>query len=70
MAQPSPGESVDSVIRPWPERGPVRGALLLAILATVAAFWLVSRGAAILMLPYLGWVSFAAYLNFHVWAFN
>ena len=29
-----------------------------------------SPRAALLQVPYLLWVSFAAYLNFYVWAFN
>jgi benzodiazapine receptor len=45
-------------------------ALGVAILATVVAFWRVSRVAAILMLPYLAWVAFAAALNHAVWRMN
>lgn len=45
-------------------------ALLFAILATIVAFWRVSRGAAILMLPYLGWVGFALALNAALWWMN
>ncbi len=45
-------------------------ALFFAILATLVAYWRVSRGAAILLLPYLGWVGFAAGLNFAVWRMN
>lgn len=37
--------------------------LLAAIVATTAAFWPLSRPAAGLMLPYLGWVCFATVLN-------
>jgi len=37
--------------------------LWLAILATVAEFWRVNRSAALLLVPYLGWVSFASLLN-------
>ncbi len=33
------------------------------ILATLAEFWRVKRVAALLMVPYLGWVTFAAVLN-------
>jgi translocator protein len=39
------------------------GLLWLAILATIVAFWRVQPLAAALLLPYLAWVSFAAYLN-------
>jgi benzodiazapine receptor len=38
-------------------------ALWLSILATALAFWAVSRGAALMLLPYLAWVGFAAALN-------
>lgn len=44
--------------------------LWLAILATLIAFWRVSRVAGGLMVPYLGWVTFAAALNFAVWRLN
>jgi benzodiazapine receptor len=40
------------------------------ILATLLAFWRVSRVAAGLLLPYLLWVSFATALNFSVWRLN
>jgi tryptophan-rich sensory protein len=45
-------------------------ALWVAILATVVAFWRVSRAAAFLMLPYLAWVAFAAALNHAIWRLN
>ena len=45
-------------------------ALFFAILATLVAFWRVSRGAAILLVPYLGWVGFAAALNAAIWWMN
>jgi tryptophan-rich sensory protein len=41
-----------------------------AILATTVGFWRVSTGAGVLMLPYLGWVGFAAVLNFTLWRLN
>ena len=44
--------------------------LWLAILGTIRAFWRVSRGAAVLLLPYLGWVGFAAALNAAIWFLN
>ena len=44
--------------------------LWLSIAATVSAFWKCSRAAALLLTPYLGWVSFAAYLNFTIWRLN
>jgi len=40
------------------------------ILATIVAFWRFSRIAALLLVPYLGWVSFAAALNFWLWRAN
>jgi benzodiazapine receptor len=44
--------------------------LWLAIAATLAAFHRTSGTAAVLLIPYLGWVSFAAYLNFTIWQLN
>jgi len=44
--------------------------LLLLIVATVAAFRRTSRLAAALLVPYLGWVSFAAVLTWVVWRSN
>jgi len=44
--------------------------LWLAIAATLAAFCVVSCTAAWLLVPYLGWVSFAAALNFELWRLN
>lgn len=41
--------------------------LWLAILATAAAFYKISKPAAWLLLPYLLWVGFAGYLNFYIW---
>ena len=44
--------------------------LWLVILATIVAFWTVRPAAGALLLPYLGWVSFAAYLNAGIWRLN
>ena len=41
-----------------------------AILATVLLFRRVSVAAAVLMAPYLAWVTFAAILNFALWRLN
>jgi tryptophan-rich sensory protein len=44
--------------------------LLGAITATALAFWPFSKKAALLLLPYLVWVSFAAALNYRLAALN
>jgi tryptophan-rich sensory protein len=44
--------------------------LWLAIVATAAVFWRHSRAAALLLMPYLVWVSYASYLNFAIWQLN
>ena len=44
--------------------------LIALILATVIVFWRISRLAAVLMLPYLVWVSFASALTWSVWQSN
>ena len=44
--------------------------LWLLIAATMLAFWRLHRVAALLLLPYLAWVSFAAALNFALWRLN
>jgi benzodiazapine receptor len=46
------------------------GALWLSILATIVAFWQISTGGALLMVPYLLWVTFAAALNYSMWSLN
>lgn len=45
-------------------------AMWLAIAATLAAFRRVNTAAAILLVPYLAWVTFAGYLNFMIWRLN
>jgi tryptophan-rich sensory protein len=44
--------------------------LLALILATIVAFWRISRLAALLLAPYLVWVSFASVLTWAVWRSN
>jgi tryptophan-rich sensory protein len=44
--------------------------LWLAILATIIAFAKISKPAAWLLVPYILWVSFAAYLNYSIYALN
>lgn len=45
--------------------------LWLLIVATVISFWQMRvRAAAILLLPYLAWVTFAAFLTFSIWQLN
>jgi tryptophan-rich sensory protein len=44
--------------------------LLALIVATVVLFWRVSRLAAVLLFPYLLWVSFASALTLSTWRLN
>ncbi len=44
--------------------------LWFGIIAMIAAFWRVHHAAAALLVPYLAWVSFAAFLNFTIWRLN
>lgn len=44
--------------------------LWLLIAATLVAFWRIRRLAAVLLVPYLAWVGFAAALTFSVWRLN
>jgi benzodiazapine receptor len=44
--------------------------LWLAILATLFAFWKVSRLAGGLLIPYLAWVSYASALNYSIFRLN
>ncbi len=53
----SPGGALIEIIFLW-----------LAILATIAAFYKISKPAAWLLVPYILWVSFALYLNYSIWA--
>lgn len=44
--------------------------LWLVIVLTILYFYKLSRTAAWLLVPYVLWVSFAAFLNFHFWKLN
>jgi translocator protein len=44
--------------------------LLVAILLTILSFKKMNHTAAWLMVPYLAWVAFAAYLNIAIWHLN
>lgn len=44
--------------------------LWVLIVATIVAFWRVRRSAAVLMVPYLLWVSYATALNAAIWVMN
>jgi len=44
--------------------------LWLSVAATIAVFYPLERDAALLLLPYLAWVSFASALNFTIWRMN
>jgi tryptophan-rich sensory protein len=44
--------------------------LWVLIVATVIAFWRMNPWAGLLLVPYLGWVSFAAVLNGSIWVLN
>ena len=55
----SPGGALIEIIFLW-----------LSIFATIIAFVRVSKSAAWLLVPYILWVSFAAYLNYLIWILN
>jgi tryptophan-rich sensory protein len=44
--------------------------LWIFILLTIVLFYPLSQTAALLLIPYLLWVSFAALLNFYIWKLN
>jgi benzodiazapine receptor len=56
-------------------RSPLAGMIAIAvlwalILLTIAKFWPISKTAALLLVPYILWVSFAAFLNYSIWRLN
>ena len=55
----SPGAALVEIVALW-----------LAILATIVTFARRDRLAAALLVPYLVWVSFAAFLNAAIWSLN
>ncbi|SDO89383.1 TspO and MBR related proteins [Filomicrobium insigne] len=44
--------------------------LLVLIIGTTAAFWKMDRLAALLLVPYIGWATFAALLNWEIYRLN
>lgn len=44
--------------------------LWVAILATIVAFWPISKLAAIILVPYLAWVTYAGALTISIWQLN
>jgi len=44
--------------------------LWVSIAATIALFWKLDRRAALMLVPYICWVSFASLLNYAVWTLN
>lgn len=44
--------------------------LLISIAVTIVIFYKISKLAAVLMLPYAGWVTFAPFLNLQIWLLN
>jgi len=48
----------------------VIGFLWVLILITIIRFWPINRTAALLLIPYIIWVSIAAFLNYSIWRLN
>lgn len=44
--------------------------LWLGIVLTIVLFYRISKNAALLLVPYILWVSFAAFLNYSLWRMN
>lgn len=56
-------------------KSPIAGLIVIAILwalilLNIFKFWPVSKNAALLLVPCILWVSFAAFLNFSIWTLN
>lgn len=56
-------------------RSPLAGAVVivllwLAIVITIFLFWQVAKPAALLLIPYILWVSYASVLNISIWLLN
>jgi len=56
-------------------QSPISGLVVIAllwilILITIIKFSPISRTATLLLIPYLAWVSIAAYLNYSIWRLN
>lgn len=45
-------------------------ALTITVFLTILAFFMISKLAAILLIPYLLWVTFATFLNYKIWKLN
>jgi benzodiazapine receptor len=55
----------------WPGLALIEIILLLAVvLATMILFWRISTLSGALIVPYLAWVTYAAYLNAGIWRLN
>ncbi len=42
----------------------------IAVAATIVLFWKIKRIAAVMLMPYFGWVLFATALNYSIWSLN
>ncbi len=56
-------------------QSPISGLMVIAllwilILITIVKFWPINKTAALLLIPYIVWVSVAAYLNYSLWILN
>ncbi|MCJ7443678.1 MAG: tryptophan-rich sensory protein [Methanotrichaceae archaeon] len=56
-------------------QSPISGLAVIAvlwilILITIIKFWPINKTAALLLIPYIAWVSVAAYLNYSFWILN